>query len=165
MQNSRSQQLMTAGLAMGLGASLMASTADGYPAPSAVSFGANPIVSVGGSFHGSGLSATQTAMEASDDHDLVITDVVLGVYMNSGSLCGADIRLVAKVDDAVVGRFVIPHGDANRGSNGVNVRMASGLNIPKGKALELSLPDTTFACGGDSNWWVDYTLSGYHARE
>lgn len=159
------QQLLTTALAMGLGASLMASSADGYPASSSISYGANPVMSVGGSFTGSGFTATHTPIVATDDHDFVVTDVVLGIYMNSGSLCGADVRLQAVVGGDVVGRFVIPHGDSNRGKNGTNVRLSSGIRIPKGQAIELSIPGRTYACGSDSNWTVDYTLSGYHAHQ
>jgi len=164
MKFNPSQPLLTIALSMGLGASLMSSSADGYPAGSAVSYAANPIVSVGGSFSGSDFALPQSPIVAPAENDVVITDVVLGLFMNSGSLCGADVRVEALVDGEVVGRFVVPHGDSNRGRNGTNVHLLSGMRIPQGGVLELRVPGRTWACGSDGNWWLDYTLSGYHAH-
>ena len=165
-KKDRFQALLTTGLAMGLGATLMtlvsSNDATAYP-NGAVSYGANPVVSTGGT-----ASATQTVFSAPSAHEIVVTDVVLtgkggSQISNYYYPCHSVLTLVAG-SGATVASFRLSTDSYRRyynesGTTGqsmtVSHTFASGLPLPAGDTLDLTHT-------GDCE--VEYTLSGYYAE-
>jgi hypothetical protein len=112
MKAIHSQSSLIAGLALSLGASLMfilsPGTAKGYPTE-AVSYGTNPIWSIGGAIQGDG-SVILTTVPL--DQSLVVTDVVLAASGNSPS-CSSMIQVglgngaSSSLDTDSLGRFSV----------------------------------------------------------
>jgi len=141
MQTSRFQLGLMATLAVGLGFSLASSDAIGYPAGAAVSYGSNPVWSVGGA-----PSATET-LTAPEDQDMIITDVH---FSNTDAQW---IKLEMYLSGATVAGFI---------SDGVYDRpeasFQSGIRVPAGESLSMLFE----AYYGLSS--VRYTVSGYYAQ-
>ena len=161
MQTSPFQLGLMATLAIGLGFSLSSSPAIGYPAGAAISMGANPVMSVGGSVEP---WSTVEVATAPADSDLVVTDIVLGVTStNSG--CRASFSVYLE-DDAgqVLGDFALSRGelDSTEATSLVSI-FNSGIRVAAGRTLSARV-DTHYDNCGSSYWSVRYTASGYYAQ-
>jgi hypothetical protein len=140
MQTSRFQLGLIATLAVGLGFSLSSSEAVGYPAGAAVSLGANPVWSTGGT-----PSATQV-VASPVGKDLIITDFVVGG--NSGYQ-----RVSFTLSDGtIVGGF------GSNSSEATIVNFESGIRVPAGDTLTM-----TFA-SYHARTDFRYSVSGYYAQ-
>ena len=153
MQTSRFQLGLIAALAIGLGYTLSSAQAVGYPAGAAVSYGANPVVSVGGLID----DATITLISAPADQDLVITDLLLTMYVGN---CNSSITLTNSAGDTVaqVRLKGVEHrggDDAAHWLSSVEHSFKSGIPVPAGENLNMTE-------GGSCD--VAYTASGYYAR-
>jgi hypothetical protein len=177
---SRFQFLVTLGLAVGLGAALsqvfVARTADAYPAGVTVSTGTNPIVSVGGSqeFEPSE-PASLEVMTAPADQDLVITDVRFD--LSSGHLqCGEVARVTLTTPSlGTVGEYSVMspivrfYGSETAFLAPTNSQqsMASGLRVPAGEALTLTVTHDDWGGSYCTTSYIQelrFTLAGYLAQ-
>ena len=140
MQTSRFHLGLIATLAVGLGFSLSSSEAIGYPAGTAVSLGANPVWSTGGT-----LSA-DVIISAGADHDLIITDFFFG---REGPTSAT--TYIERPDGVRVAQFFTWGYDRNGHYTGAN--MTSGVRVPAGDSVTLRSTNS-----------VNYTLSGYYAQ-
>ena len=141
MQTSRFQLGLIATLAVGLGFSLSSSEAVGYPAGAAVSLGANPVWSTGGT------PATSAVVASPVGEDLIITDFVMGgsnTYWHRVEFTLSDGTVVA--------------GFSSTGVRPNTVNFESGIRVPAGDTLTMSFE--CYSGRGDFR----YTLSGYHAQ-
>jgi hypothetical protein len=161
------QALLTTGLAMGLGATLMtvvgSNDATAYPS-GAVSYGANPVFSVGGSVVPGDVV---TPLIAPTGSDLIITDVYFSssaVYYSTSWNCAMNLSLT-DTSGNVVGNFRVSGSGDNSAPPGVLVSESynSGLRVSSGDSLILTA--TTHSTSSyDCLAGVEYTLSGYHAE-
>ena len=171
MQTSRFQLGLIATLAVGLGFSLSSSEAVGYPTGPTVSFGANPVVSVGGSVR-SGASAGIITAPATQD--LILNDVVLASY-TIGS-CKMSHRAYLTIDGAVVGDFEISSAFGGQGYNDsttdggsmVSQSLNAGIRVPAGQVLRVEVSETwrysRYGECGATLGGIRYMLSGYYAQ-
>ena len=165
MQTSRFQLALIATLAGGLGFSLSAPLAIGYPSGAAVSLGANPVWSVGG---GVTDGATDTVVTAPADQDLVITDVILSPDVPDPT-CEVIMRarmLLGSGDEVARYNLTLDSHSGSTSSGtmfGVDGHYISGIRIPAGDslALEASTLAEGYTCSGKS---VSYSLAGYFAQ-
>ena len=172
MQTSRFQLGLIATLAVGLGFSLSSSDAVGYPSGPAVSFGTNPVFSVGGSVDGSGSASIVTAPA---DQDIVVTDVHLQSYTTDRcrrahrsflQIAGGSAVAHFETSSAYSeGGFYDP---VNSSGSLVNQSFGSGILVPAGETLQIETAQSwqysRSGCGYESNGGVRYTVSGYHAQ-
>ena len=142
MHTSRFQIGLIAVLATGLGLSFLPSDAVGYPAGPTVSLGSNPLVSISG-------YGTDTTLVTADSGDLIITDVVFG--SRYGSWMTATLTLS---DGSMLANF----GTPQLSPNGLAHQFSSGLRVPTGQTLTLSLD------GDYSDSQYRYTITGYYAQ-
>jgi len=158
------QTAVSTGLAIALGGTLMVvlgpNSATAYPS-GAVSYGGNPVWSVGGTVSdGSSL----TPITAPSGQDIVITDVVVsgGAQAGSDYLCGVDVTLQNGAGDSL-GVFRGAGSDYYNSSGlfGQNVSFSSGIRVEAGDSLTLLGTDSGFVRGNCS---LTYTLSGYYAE-
>ena len=152
MQTSRFQLGLIATLAVGLGFSLASSEAIGYPSGAAVSFGANPVWSVGGQIDSSG---TTVVFTAPPEQDAVITDLYITstcfnctprVTIETATERLASYRYRQFRDGGSVYEAIETHP--------IKQTFQSGLRVPAGEAVSINL----------SSHSIDYTLSGYYAQ-
>jgi hypothetical protein len=163
MQTSRFQLGLIAALAAGLGYTLSSSQAVGYPAGTAVSLGANPVIAKAGSVN----EATVEVLEVPTESMLVVTDLLLTMKQTS---CGSRVSLVTGSGE------IIAEVDLHSHSERIDV---SGATYSVRAALTNSQPTTlqhAFSSGlpvngGDTLTIVEtggcdvaYTLSGYYAQ-
>lgn len=180
MTTTRFHLSLTTILAMGLGATLThaltPSTAVGYPAGAAVSYGVNPVISSAGSVAIGSSSPTLTALA---DQDLVITDAILSVSSSDGG-CKGSVDFALKLGDGTaLGHFTSdisadhewvssPYIQAAYGySSGTDptqaVNFTSGLRVPAGESVVVYATGRAISCS-DSSVSARYTLSGYLAQ-
>jgi hypothetical protein len=174
MKAIHSQSSLIAGLALSLGASLMfilsPGTAKGYPTE-AVSYGTNPIWSIGGAIQGDG-SVILTTVPL--DQSLVVTDVVLAASGNSPS-CSSMIQVglgngaSSSLDTDSLGRFSVgmARDQASLAQNHPTqtVQLSSGAKIDSGVTLMLhSDVRWTGYCSGTDDVVLSYMISGYFAQ-
>ena len=158
MVTSRFQLGLIATLAVGLGFSLSSSEAAGYPAGAAVSMGANPIVSMGGTI---GPGDTVTALTVPADALLIITDVYFGASAYTGS--SNDCRTHLSIQDGAGSVRAVFAIGGNHGSGdhfSTEASLESGIPIESG---ELTIVGTT-GPGSRPCSVSTYTLSGYYAQ-
>jgi hypothetical protein len=157
MQTSRFQLGLIATLAVGLGFSFASSDAVGYPAGAAVSMGANPVWSVGGTLVG---TSPDTVLEPTGTVGIV-TDVVVTIagYCENGT----SFQFTNSAGD-VLGSFLLASDSHVGGSPGavwaptvVSHAFESGLSISDGDILKVRR-------GGGAGCELHYTLSGYYAQ-
>ena len=161
------QALLTTGLAMALGATLMtvagSNEATAYPS-GAVSYGANPVFSVGGSVSPGDVISPLTAPTGSD---LIITDVYFSssAYAYWGSYTCAMNLSFTDTSGNVVGHYRVSGSGDNSAPSGVWVSESynSGLRVSSGDSLILSAA-THATSSYDCLAGVEYTLSGYYAE-
>ncbi len=157
MQTSHFQLGLFATLAIGLGFSLASSEAIGYPAGAAVSLGANPIVSVGGTI---GPGDTVTALTVPADALLIITDVYFGATAYTGGT--SDCRTHFSIQDGggfVLAAFAVGGNQGSGDHFSTEASLESGIPIESG---DLTIVGTGF--GGRPCSDSTYTLSGYYAQ-
>ena len=155
------QPLLTTGLARALGATLMtvvgSNDATAYPS-GAVSYGSNPIVSVGGSISSGDVISPITAPTGSD---LIISDVFISssnyLYYES-YMCGMTLKF-EDTSGNTLAQFRVGGGSGN----GVDVAqsMISGVRLPAGETLTITASTPSGFLGCHSS---DYTLAGYYAE-
>ena len=157
MVTSRFQLGLIAALAVGLGFSLSSSEAIGYPAGAAVSLGANPVWSVGGTLTGT----SPTTVLAPTGSVGLVTDVVVTV---AGCCSDGTWFQITNSSGDVLGSFVLAADNHVGSSSGsvwapplVSHAFESGLSIPAGDTLNV-------ARGGSTACILRYTLSGYYAQ-
>jgi hypothetical protein len=169
MQTSRFQLGLIATLAMGLGFTLSSPPASGYPAGAAVSYGANPLVSAGGSIVNGG---SEVVVTAPSDQALVLTDLLLTSY--SDMPCKRVHRTVMESSSgAVMGEFETSSAyaikyydyDSSAGQM-VSHRFSSGLSVPAGESVTLTVTQTGSygGCDSSSSYGVRYSVSGYYTQ-
>jgi hypothetical protein len=161
------QPLLTTGLAIALGATLMtvvgSNDATAYPS-GAVSYGANPVVSAGGSVTPGDVLTLLTAPTGSD---LIITDVYFSASSYSYTTnytCALNLSLTDTTGNAV-GNFRVSGSGDNQSPHGVFVSESynSGLRVSAGDSLILTAT-TSARSGYDCLSGAEYTLSGYYAE-
>ena len=141
---------------------LSPSVAVGYPSGAAVSYGANPIESIGGSATSSSSSTAWDNSSGADD--VVITDIVLALGNNTADCYGQE-NVWFVIDGETVGHYLLqPY--AGSISNGVvgsrlALTLSSGIRVPAGEILEMHTSYSTW--GGLCSLTVYYSLHGYHA--
>ncbi len=157
------QTMVSTGLAISLGATLMIvlgpNSATAYPS-GAVSYGGNPVWSVGGTVSN---GSSVAAITAPNGQDVVITDVVIsGSSSNNGNyVCGIDVTLLNGAGDNI-GSF---RGGGNRYSgslDGQTVSFESGIRVSAGDSVTVTGANTGFSYNCTSG--LTYTLSGYYAE-
>ena len=146
MQTSKFQLVLVAALALALGISLSSSPAEGYPAGPVVSTGSSPIINSGGAVSTGGWF---TVISATEDHDLVVTDVVL-----SADMSGAGSPRFQLSTGADVGQLFVFGGSYHSGGV-VHLNLETGIRIPAGQSLMMDT-DTTNT--------IRYMMSGYLAQ-
>ena len=154
MVTSRFQLGLIATLAVGLGFSLSSSEAIGYPAGSAVSLGANPVWSVGGTIGGE----IVTVLTAPLDQAGVVTDVAI-TSRGSDPICFSTVTLLAP-DGTIAAQYRVQaktHSTSSAAWPGTSVvqSLSSGIAVAPGDTLRISEAGTCT---------VSYTLSGYYAQ-
>ncbi len=153
MVTSRFQLGLIATLAVGLGFSLSSSEAIGYPAGAAVSYGSNPVWSVGGQIDSSG---TTVVFTAPPEQDAVITDVYVTPTCAN---CSPRVTIDTATDRLASYRYwQFKDGGSNADSvvspHTIKQQFQSGVRVPAGEEVSITL----------SSHSVDYTLSGYYAQ-
>jgi hypothetical protein len=161
MQTSRFQLGLIASLAVGLGFALSSPQAVGYPAGAVVSTGSNPIRSVAGNLDLGGATTVSAVFVAPAEHDLIISDVMLGLTQTS-DYCRANGKVVLQ-DDAgtTYGEFVVstPHIN-NAQLQPTTLRAQSGIHVPAGTTIDLQWT-WAYAYCGTSTYDLVYTMAGY----
>ena len=166
MVTSRFQLGLIAILAAGLGFSLASSEAVGYPAGSAVSLGTNPVVSVGGTISRTG---SATVLTAPSSQDIVVNDIALDFEVTD-TTCLATVVATFTVDSTgeVLAKRAMSmnwwaNGYSGQGQR-TDIAMNSGLRIPAGDAMTLTMSTSLWdSCSSSSNDLV-YTLAGHYAQ-
>ena len=141
MQTSYFQLCLLLGMATALGASVSSSPAIGYPAPSTISTGSNPIWNVGGR------PSSVMTFDAPDDSDIVITDILYG------STSSGWLRLELELDGEDIAAYAWVGSNDRRA-----ITLQSGIRVPAGQTLTARFDAYT----GFSS--TRYTFSGYYAR-
>ena len=155
MQTSRFQLGLISTLAVGLGFSLAASDAVGYPAGT-VSMGANPVFSVGGH---PGTPDPITVLTAPSDQAAIVTDVAITASgYNGGMPCTSTATLLDPDGTSSAAYRVVSNASpytSSWGPSRVVQSFSSGVAVEPGDTLRISV---------EGNCNVSYTLSGYYAQ-
>ena len=156
-------------LAVALASSLCLGQANAYPTGGAVSFGANPVVSTGGTAYS---GSPVLLFTAPADQDLVLTDVVLTSF--SQASCKRSHHTTLKLDSGdTVASFETNSSFAKQyydyvSSSGLSVQQtfSAGLVVSAGSTLTIEVTQTNQfgTCSSDTSYGVRYTISGYHTR-
>jgi len=134
--------------------------ASAYPAGAAVSTGSNPVFSVGGDF---GLDSTVEVITAPADHDLVVTDVIVSVTSPVCRLSASiSLELASSGEKLAAFALNVPYTHNDTGLHPLHFE--SGLRIPQGQVLQISMPTRIYTECGTSSYRVYYTVSGYAAQ-
>jgi len=157
MQTSRFQLGLITTLAVGLGFSLSSSDAVGYPAGAAVSLGANPVSSAGGSIASGGSIAL---MSADSSGPFLVTDVVLTRAHCDSHTISSTVQLQLVTGEVLAEFRLASDSDGGGGDDGTEAAMvrhaySSGIVIPAGTTAEIHHS----GCGT-----VGYSVSGYQAQ-
>jgi hypothetical protein len=167
MQTSRFQIGLIAALSCALGLALSTSPAIGYPAGPSVSYGLNPIVSSGGLVY---RDESTTAVTAPADQDVIVTDVLLSSNSNSGCIRSHQSTLTLS-SGTVVGKFDTSSSWAKQFADwtsapglSVNHTYGSGLRVPAGETLTLSVTQYWQAGSCSGTHGVAYSVSGYQSQ-
>ncbi len=168
MQTSHVQIGLIASLALGLGYTLSSTQAVGYPASSAISYGANPVWSAAGRLvH----EDAPVLISVPSDQDLIVTDVQLGMSdQDSDFNCMTKWTIDLLDGDDSFGTWAMQQyrhysdGDSwTPGVDHIDSNYTSGLRIPAGTALTLTASKLyEMDCTGDN--FVHYNISGYYTQ-
>jgi hypothetical protein len=141
-----------------------ATAAHSYPAGSAVSTAANPVVSFGGYLDG---SSSVDLFEAPADQVLIITDVTLSLA-NPGASCTGAMDVSFNSGGATIAAYGVGYpreGVSNSKTQPLIVQsFRSGLPVAPGQTLSLSATQLWQSYCSDNKLRVYYTVSGYHAQ-
>ena len=164
MSNNHFHLSITVLLSLGMGYSLSASTATGYPATSAISLGSNPVRSFGGSMN-LGTSFTKSnIVSAPADQDLIVTDVLAGLtQMGHNCYSNGNLRLH---DDGGTTLANIPIYTTNiqeTPTATTSFRGTSGIRIPANTNVHAEWTFGTQDCY-DYFYELHYTMGGYLAH-
>jgi hypothetical protein len=164
MQTSRFQLGLIAFLSVALGITVSSSEAVGYPAGSAVSTGSNPIVSATGTMNLGGTPTDPGVISAPASHDLIITDVLVGLNQNS-DYCDANGEMV--LSDAEGNHYAripvyMPHMD-NAHPTATSYSPSSGIMVPAGRSISVNWNWDSRQCSAE-NYNLRYNISGYLAH-
>jgi len=140
----------------------------GYPAGAAVSYGANPVFSVGGNISMSasaGGTSTVDEVLGLSGQDVVITDVVLTTSRDYAVMYCATVLAFSDGTDTVAEfGLVSPNIESVGLSEAVVANFNSGIRLAGGDTLTITatsrVASSTF-CSGEN---IHYTLSGYYAE-
>lgn len=176
MDPSRFHLLCTIALAVLLGVALgkgvAIDDAVAYPAGPVISYGSNPVISVGGT-----LSPGESVnlLEAPADQDVIITDLHLSSLGGETSF-SVDVWTgwlqftFSRTDGTVLGVVGVARSGRGGNDNGHQtfpsseaVAMSSGIRIPAGQTLTLGVVGTGRAGESDSPAIGAYLVSGYYA--
>jgi len=163
MQTSRFQLGLIAFLSLALGVALSSSEAVGYPA-AAVSTGSNPIVSSTGTMNLGGSPTDPGVISAPDTHDLVITDILVGLNQNS-DYCDAQGEVVLSDEEGNhYARLPVymSHTD-NSHPTVTTYHPSSGVLLPAGRTVSVTWNWVWHQCSTGS-YTLRYNLSGYLAQ-
>jgi hypothetical protein len=139
--------------------------ASGYPAGAVVSYGANPVVAVGGS---ASVSTTTTLLTAPPGQDLVVTDVVLSGYVTYSCAGFVPVTFQTSGGATVAGVSVgVVQSNGTYGAMEATpappLNLGSGLPVPAGESLSMTTGAYSYGgCTGSPT--IYYTVSGYHAE-
>jgi hypothetical protein len=174
MNDPRFQSGLIALLAVGFGSALtmvLASrTAEGYPAGTAVSYGANPVWSVGGVLSG---DASADLLTVPADQSAVITDIALSLSSThygcaTAIEAGLGDGASSSLDTATLGRFTV---GANREGYAYTryhpiqtVNLRSGGKVDAGDTLKLYSDVKWTGYCSESEVRLSYMISGYYAE-
>jgi len=162
MPSSNYQTTLTAALALGLGfvlsGALGSNDAVGYPAGPTVSYGSNPIESVGGTV----TTGAATVFTASADAPFIVKDVVISIG-TSGGMCLERVYLENGPAATLTAQFTLSadgdedgHSDDSATSTGVSQSYVTGIVVPAGQSMTIR---RSGSCGT-----MSYSLAGYHAH-
>jgi hypothetical protein len=170
MEPNRFHLLLTVSLAglVGFGAAHLISANDAvaYPSGVAVSYGANPIFSIGGVMDISSGSASVSPGVESTGNDIVITDVSLAGAASNGN-CTYEGSVSLTDGSAVLAHYFVAYDSiTDNGFDPTNYSYSSGIRVPDGSVLSVEGAITWEGLCGSSgnNAYVYYTLSGYYAE-
>jgi hypothetical protein len=141
-----------------------ATAAHSYPAGSAVSTAANPVVSIGGYIDG---SSSVVLFDAPGDQMLIITDVTLSLA-NPSSTCMGAMGVSLATGGTTIAAYGVGYpreGVSNTKAQPLIVQsFRSGLPIAPGQTLSITTNQLWQGYCSDNKLRVYYTLSGYHAQ-
>ena len=132
------------------------------PGPS-VSYGANPVWSVGGDLNIYS-SDTVTLNVAQSGQELIITDIVLTVATSS---YGCMVQATVEISDSssTLGSYSVKGARYQEGQTDspVVLSMNSGIRVQEGDSLVLTTANVWQSSCTSTNTRVHYSLSGYYA--
>lgn len=169
MNGDKFHLILTIALAgiVGFGAAHILGSADAiaYPTGSAVSYGSNPVMAMGGG-DGSQIAFSTTLATAPTDQRIIISDVIISTgwpALNQDCMSGVKIETSGGdvlASFTLVGVQEMTAGYATQPSS-ISHAFSSGLPVPVGEDLIVSHAsiDSTFRLCA-----IAYTLSGYYAE-
>ena len=133
---------------------------------SAISYGQNPIVNIGGSAYD---NETKTLLSAPSNQDIIVTDIVLTSFSGSVGCKTSHKSEFILSTGPVLGQFQTETGFYNGthgGSTGLSIQHSfqSGIRIPAGTDLTFFVTQTGSYGSGCSTNGVRYMISGYYAQ-
>ena len=141
--------------------------AEALPSTPTISYGQNPIVTIGGSVAD---GENTTIFTAPTDHDIIVTDLILTSFKsNMGCKASHKSELVLSSGE-ILGHFETETGFYNGthgGSSGFGIQhnFQSGLRIPAGETLSLFVTQSNSYGGSCSPSGIRYMISGYYAQK
>jgi hypothetical protein len=169
MHASHFQLSLVAALSLGLGFTLASSSAVGYPAGAAVSYGINPVQS----FTGVASGTDSIELDAiPSGQDFIVTDVsLMAKSLDTDCMDMIDARLSTATRDIarydVATRYCYSASCYSDGRE-VHRSMTTGLKVEAGETLSLHTSvynSFTYAgCSSSRDTSVKYTISGYYVQ-
>ena len=145
---------------IGTGA-LLCAPAFAIPGPS-VSYGANPIWSVGGDLSITG-SDSVTINVAQTGQELIITDLVFTVATSSYN-CMVIGTVELADSTSTLGSYSVRGARYGEGQGDSVVSMSSGIRVQEGESLVVSTANVWESSCSTTATRVHYSLSGYYAE-
>ncbi len=170
MTPGRFHLVLTVSLAgiIGFGASHLLSSNDAvaYPSGPTVSYGANPVFSLGGyvTMSGStGGSSTDSLTLGHSGQEAVITDIVLTSSSSNGNpyYCTASLVLTDSTDTLAEFGVVWPNLESVAAPVVMDMDLGSGIRVQEGETLTLTASTRLAYNSYCSGVWIHYTLSGW----
>jgi len=137
----------------------------GYPSGAAVSYGSNPVFSVGGYLDFFG--ATDTLSIGLSGHDAIVTDVVLTTGSDCNNIHGTSHVEFRDSTNTLAWFAVGLREDSVSGTSALIVSSESGIRVAEGESLTLQVTNQIYSfesCPATITAGVFYTLSGYYAE-
>ncbi len=161
MASTHPHIVLIALLSAGLGALASSSPASGYPAGAAVSLGSNPVRSGAGELYIPSSASTSTIISSSAEHELVITDIMVGFYQKANRCRGAVMARLRGSDGTLYAS--IPVYSTTLGSSSSQSSQISatyGFQIPTDTSIHIEWEWGWRECDG-STYTLAYNLTGY----